>query len=148
MPVNFFTLPRELRDKIYELCLLLDEPINPWDGFCREPDNPWDDLHLYHDLAPGLLGVNKTINSETRFLLYRNCFDFTTANPEMLSSFLETIGNNADCIRHVYVNFPSLYNLSPGYVSFGEDDTRIFASIQSSCVNLRTLTTSRVAQVP
>lgn len=132
MPANFLTLPRELRDKIYELCLLRKEPISPGRRFC------------HNKLAPGLLGVNKTINYEARLVLYRNCFDFTSLYSENVSSFLETVGgNNADCIQHIYIAFPSLCNLEPGKVTLGEYNTRILASIQSRCANLKTITTSR-----
>jgi hypothetical protein len=133
MSTNFLKLPSELRNRIYELCLLHEEPINPW-----------IDYNQRHELTPGLLRANKTIHREASSLLYaQNRFDFTMATPEDVASFLRTIGNNnADCIRHICVDFPSPRNLEPGNVTLEEGSDDILVSIQSSCANLRTLTTS------
>ncbi|KFY43843.1 hypothetical protein V495_03742 [Pseudogymnoascus sp. VKM F-4514 (FW-929)] len=131
MPISFLTLPRELRDKIYELCLLLGERIRPFDDY-------WDE-----ELAYGLLLVNKTINREASMILYQNRFDFTNTTHEGLTSFLENIGRNVDYIRHVYIDFPTFRNLEVGTVAIEDDDSSILATIQSNCVNLKTLTTSR-----
>ena len=133
MPANFLELPRELRDCVYELCLLHEESINPWAGsFQRQ------------ELTPGLLRVNKTVHQEARFLLYsQNRFDCTEASPEDIASFLETIGhNNADCIRQVYINFPDFLYLDPGDIALKDDSIAILTSIQISCTKLRTLTIS------
>ncbi|TVY53851.1 hypothetical protein LCER1_G007624 [Lachnellula cervina] len=84
---NFSDLPSELRNKIYELCLWHEGPIDPWN---------------YHyplqELTPGLLLSNKAIHREASPVLYaQNSFDFTFALPENVASFLGTIGhNNAD----------------------------------------------------
>jgi len=133
MSTNFLKLPSELRNRIYELCLLHEEPINPW-----------IDYNQRHELTPGLLRANKTIHREASSLLYaQNRFDFTMATPEDVASFLRTIGNNnADCIRHICVDFPSLCDLEPGNVTLEEGSDSILENIQSGCANLRTLTTS------
>ncbi|OBT84907.1 hypothetical protein VE02_06542 [Pseudogymnoascus sp. 03VT05] len=139
MPANFLSLPRELRDKIYELCLLPEEPNNPWDN-----DSNGSDDSDEGDLSLGLLGANKAINCEARLILYKNRFDFSLASPEDLSSFLEKIGRkNADCIRYIYVEFPVLHNLELGNVTIDADHTRALDSIQGYCTSLKTLTTSR-----
>jgi hypothetical protein len=132
MSANFLKLPRELRDRVYELCLSDQEPMNPWYAPIRQ------------ELSPGLLRTNKTVHHEASSLLYaQNRFDFTTATSEDVASFLQTIGrDNADCIRHVCVNFPYLHDLEPGNVTLGESSDGILAIIQSGCANLRTLTTS------
>jgi hypothetical protein len=133
MSANFLDLPSELRNRVYELCLLHEEPINPWiDQIQRQ------------ELTPGLLRANKTVHCEASSLLYaQNCFDFAMTTPEDVASFLRTIGNiNACCIRHVCVDFPTLRDLEPGNVTLEEDGDSILASIQSGCTNLRTLTTS------
>jgi hypothetical protein len=133
MSANFLKLPSDLRNKVYELCLLHQEPINPWMYFNQR-----------QELTPGLLRANKTVHSEASSLLYaQNRFDFSMATPEDVASFLRTIGdNNADCIRHICVDFPSFRDLEPGNVTLEEDSDGILANIQSSCANLRMLTTS------
>ncbi|TVY80582.1 hypothetical protein LSUE1_G007654 [Lachnellula suecica] len=96
------------------------------------------------ELTPGILRANKTVHREASSLLYaQNRFDFATATPEDLASFLRTIGdNNANCIRHICVDFQSLRDLEPGNVTLEEGSDGILANIQSACANLRTLTTS------
>jgi hypothetical protein len=133
MSANFLDLPRELRDRVYKLCLLHQEFINPW-----------IDSNQRQELKSGLLRANKTVHREASSLFYaQNCFDFTMATPGDIASFLGTIGrNNADCIRNVCINFPTFLYLDPGGVTLAEGSTTILANIQSGCANLRTLTTS------
>jgi hypothetical protein len=102
------------------------------------------DYNQRRELTPGLLRANKTVHHEASSLLYaQNRFDFATATPEDLASFLRTIGdNNANSIRHICVDFPSLRDLEPGNVTLEEGSDGILANIQSACANLRTLTTS------
>ena len=130
---NFFSLPRELRDQIYELVLLHQEPIDPL-----------TDLNQRRKLTPGLLRVNGTVHFEAIPLFYgKNRFDFTMGTLEDVASFLGQIGrNNAHHIRHICVDFPKFLSLDPGDVTLEEDSVGILASIQSGCANLRTLTTS------
>ncbi|OBT77924.1 hypothetical protein VF21_04311 [Pseudogymnoascus sp. 05NY08] len=119
MPANFFTLPRELRDKIYELCLLLEDPIEPYPGSSRR-----------RELSPSLLGVNKAINREARLVLYQSRFDFTVTMSKYVSSALKRIGrDNAECIRHIYVEFPPFSSLKPGNIALIEEEADILAVI-------------------
>jgi len=107
--------------------------------------NPWINYTRRQGLTPALLRANKTIHREASSLLYaENRFDFAMATPEDIASFLRTIGDkNANCIRHICVDFPSLRDfLEPGKVTLEEDSDGILANIQSGCANLRTLTTS------
>jgi len=133
MSSNFFSLPRELRDQIYELVLLHQEVIDPWVDYDRR-----------QKLTPELLHVNKTIHREASSLFYaQNRFDFTMGTPEDVASFLGQIGrNNADYIRHICVGFPKFLYLDPGDVTLEDDSVGILANIQSGCANLSTLTTS------
>ncbi|KAL8721129.1 MAG: hypothetical protein Q9181_007775 [Wetmoreana brouardii] len=133
MSSNFFSLPPEIRHQIYELVLLHQEPIDPWVKYNRR-----------QELTPGLLRANKTVHRETSLLFYaQNRFDFTMGTHEDVASFLGQIGRkNADYIRHIYANFPELLNLDPGDVTLEDESVGILAKIQSSCANLRTLTTS------
>ncbi len=133
MSSNFFSLPREVRDQIYELVLLHQELIDPWVDYDRR-----------QKLTPKLLHVNKTIHREASSLFYaQNRFDFTMGTPEDVASFLGQIGrNNADYIRHIYVGFPKFLYLDPGDVTLEDDSVGILANTQSGCANLSTLTTS------
>ena len=133
MPPNFFSLPGELRNRIYELRLVHQEPIYPWTDY-----NPRLGLTL------ALLRANKTVHREASSLFYaQNCFDFTMGTPEDVASFLGQIGrNNADYIRHICINFPEFLYLDPDDVTLEDDSVGILANIQSSCANLSTLTTS------
>jgi hypothetical protein len=133
MLTSFLKPRREVRDRVYELCLLHEEPLDPWTNYNQR-----------QELTLGLLRANKTIHREASLLFYAQyCFDFTMATPEDVASFLGIIGrNNADSICHVYINFPNLRDLEPGNVTLEEDSSSTLANIQSGCVNLSTLTTS------
>lgn len=133
MSSNFSSLPSELRNRIYELRLVFEEPIDPRSVYNRR-----------QELTPGLLRVNKAIHREASSLFYaQNRFDFTLSTPEDVASFILKIGsNNAGYIQHVYVDFPNFTYLDPGDVTLEQDSVSIFAKIQDGCVNLSTLTTS------
>ncbi|KAH6670164.1 hypothetical protein B0J14DRAFT_598013 [Halenospora varia] len=131
MLAKFLKLPSELRNRVYGLCLLLQNPIDPWINYSQR-----------QELTLGLLRANKTVHREASSLFYaQNRFDFTMADPEQIASFLGTIGrNNADYIQHVCVDFPNFHYQEPGGVTLSDGSMSIFASIQSSCANLSTLT--------
>ena len=131
MLANFLDLPGELRNRIYELCLLHKEPLALWTGFNQR-----------HELSPGLLRANKTLHHEAISLFYaQNRFDFTIATPKRIALFLQTIGRkNAGYIQHLYVDFPKFCYQEPGDVTVSDDSISIFSSIQGSCANLSTLT--------
>ncbi|KFZ17306.1 hypothetical protein V501_01798 [Pseudogymnoascus sp. VKM F-4519 (FW-2642)] len=131
MLANFLELPSELRNQIYELCLLHKEPLALWTGFNQR-----------HELSTSLLRTNKTLHHEASSILYAyNRFDFTIATPERIALFLQTIGRvNAGYIQHVSVDFPIFYHGELSGVTLLDDSISIFASIQGSCVNLSTLT--------
>ncbi|KAH8677976.1 hypothetical protein BX600DRAFT_506967 [Xylariales sp. PMI_506] len=81
---NFFNLPRELRDQIYELCLVHHEPLR------------FDGGYWGQKFGAGLLRTSKTTHHEASALFYsHNHFDFTFTTSEKATSFLETIGHNA-----------------------------------------------------
>ncbi|KAL8748246.1 MAG: hypothetical protein Q9184_007470 [Pyrenodesmia sp. 2 TL-2023] len=133
MSSNFFSLPREIRDQIYEPVLLHREPIDPW-----------VDYNGHQKLTPGLLRANKAVHREASSLFYaRNCFGFVMGSPEDVASFLGQIGrSNVDYIRHIYVDFPMFLHLNPGDVTLRDESVGLLANIQSSCTTLSTLTTS------
>lgn len=126
MPTNFLTLPGELRNKIYSYCLVRGETITPW--------------HVYHDLTPGLLCVNKMIHHEARSILYGcNRFDLIAPTSGAITQFLDKIGltnaNHLECIR---IEFPLLLYLY-FYIHLNVDSLRILTKIQDHCTNLKTL---------
>jgi len=135
MPLSFLSLPRELRDQIYELVLLHEESIDPWAGFFSR-----------QKLTPGLFRVNKATHNEAISLFYTwNCFDFTKGHSENIASFLEQIGrSNADCIRHIQIDFPRFF-LENGCITLDEDSISTLATLQSGCDYLGTLTMPRVS---
>ncbi|KAI0401990.1 hypothetical protein F4802DRAFT_578043 [Xylaria palmicola] len=130
-PASFFVLSSELRNEIYELVLLHEEPINPWDWGIRE-------------LTPGLFRVNKAIHTEACSLFYSgNHFDLTAVAQEEIARFLRQIGSaNAGYIRHIIIHFPEFLSFDPGHVALKDDSVDMLATIQSSCTSLRTLRTS------
>ena len=132
MSTSFLKLPGELRNRVYEQCFLHQEPLDPW-----------TDCNQRQELAPGPLLANKTVHREASSLFYpQNRLDFTIATSKDVTSFLGTIGRNADYIQHVCIDFPNLRDLEQGNFTLKESRISILVDIQSRCVNLSTLTTS------
>jgi hypothetical protein len=132
-PTTLLSLPSELRNKIFELALVRQNSINPW--------NDWDQ---FEEFTVGLLRTNRTILREASSIFYtQNHFDFTMGNPRNIASFLEQIGsNNASYIRHICIEFPTFRSMDLGNVVISEDSRSILADIHRYCTNLGTLTTS------
>jgi hypothetical protein len=133
MPLSFLSLPRELRDQIYELVLLHEELRVP--GYrCS----------IGQELTPGLFQVSKTIHREATSLFYAlNRFDFCFATAKENDSFFEQIGqDNVAYIRHISVKFPRFFFPKSGEITLDNDDVVVFENIQSRCANLSTLTMS------
>lgn len=79
MPQHFLTLPREIRDMIYEYCVLFDREIFPYPT--------WYDYSDGHTTTgqempcTALLAVNKTVQAEAEVLLYgKNLFKLSDYN--------------------------------------------------------------------
>jgi hypothetical protein len=134
MCTNFFSLPRELRDQIYVLVLLHEEPLDPW-----------AEIFPRKKLTPGLFRANKTIHHETTSLFYnQSIFELGTGTPRNIASFLEQIGrSNADCIRHIHIDFPRLY-VNTGYVYLNNYNLGVLVNIRSGFAFLSTLTMSQM----
>ena len=130
-PTCFLSLPGELRNKIYELIVLREEPIDSSHRFGQE------------DLTPGLLCANKTVHREASEIFYgQNRFYFARFAPEDALSFLEQIGEgNAGRIRHIIIDFPRFIYLDSGDLALTDESDSTLASIQRLCANLSTLTT-------
>lgn len=133
LSTNFFSLPSEIRNKVYEQVVVHQEPIHPFIDYGQP-----------YELTPGLLRVNKAVCYEASSLLYsQNCFDFTMSTSDRINSFFEQIGhNNTKYIKYAYIDFPLFDHLKSHDVTLEDDDAEFLMSIQNNCGNLRTLTTS------
>lgn len=140
---NFLSLPSELRNRIYELCLLQPEPIEPIEPI-ELIKRMVSLFNRRQESAVGIFRTNKVIYREASSLFYaQNHFDFTMATSSQVASFLKTIGrNNSDHIRHIHISFPEFLNLDAGNVTLDDDSIGLLASIRDGCNNLGTLTTS------
>ncbi|KAK6839977.1 alcohol oxidase [Apiospora arundinis] len=140
---DFFCLPRELRDQIYEHCLVSHaHALYPWQPLWSR--RVWD-----FKPTTGLLRVSQTVSLEAAGILYgRNLLDFESAYPYQITSFFRQIGGrNASHIRHLVVDFPAF---DPPLVPTLLDRVDVFAYhvdklalIRRNCPNLQTLTASR-----
>lgn len=136
MPINFLSLPSELRNTIYELVLLDDKPIYPW---ARRNHT--------RNLTPGLFRTNKTIHHEATPLFYaQNTFELTLLQPRYphISDFFSQIGpTNASTIRHLCLDIPEFDDLDRNNVTFDKDSEDILKLLQNACPNLTTLVWGR-----
>ena len=132
MSFSFLSLPREIRDQVYKLVLVHHSPLKVGRKSSRGLD-----------LTPGLLRTNKIVHTEASSLFYaQNRFDFTRSSRAVIG-FLRNIGpSNAENIRHIYADFPEFSDIHNGDFTLYEESVSILNNIQSSCVNLSTLTTS------
>jgi len=128
----FFKLPPELRDQIYELCLLYPKAIHPGYYF---------NFQRWH-IAVKLFYVSKAVHREASSFFYsKNCFDLTRLE-DVEASFLTAIGRNADYIRHVCIDFPWFRTLEPVNIALFDLSLSWVVKLQNSCPNLATITTS------
>ena len=143
MPTTFLNLPTEVRDMIYELCLVHHKPINPWNRRKR-----------CKKLGSGLFRVNTTLGREAQSFFYsRNCFDLTWEvdcrsakwgpggqRCEDRPSLLNDISpSNASCIEHILISFPDFSHSVSGDVTLAESNTVGIASIESRCASIKTI---------
>ncbi|ESZ92954.1 hypothetical protein SBOR_6673 [Sclerotinia borealis F-4128] len=131
MPTNFLSLPRELRNSIYELLLVFEESIRMNNHLTPQK---------LQDFTPGLLRANKIIHSEASFILYaQNRFTLYDSS----ESFFEKIGrNNASSILYICIDFPRFdYRILHG-TTLRDPSSQLLAKIQSDCTNIQTLQTS------
>ncbi|RYP52804.1 hypothetical protein DL768_002053 [Monosporascus sp. mg162] len=132
---NFLSLPRELRDIMYEQLLVLDEPIvSP-----TRPNRP----RLQTTLHTDILLANKMIHSEASSVLYgQNRFDLTKCTSEQISLFVTRMGrDNSSHVRYIHINFPGIRDRDQDDVVFDDDSAMILAVIQLNCTNLHSITT-------
>ena len=145
MPINFFSFPSEIRNKIYEEALVLSEPIVL---VVTEPNGTLKGLSLPRNsslcgplrLCLAILFANNRAHREASPLLYsRN--RFRLQNPTL---FLDDIGpQNASFLRHICIAFPAIYDYHHlESVTLKEDSIRTLERIRDNCTNLATLETS------
>lgn len=134
---NFLSLPSEIRNRIYELVLVHDEPVHPF-----KP--PWSIIRQELTDTSGLFRASKTIHREASSMFYmRNHFDFTNCVSWDIASFLQQISSHAAYIRHIRIDFPRFGSgLKVGKFVLGEESANTLANIRSDCPNLSSLTTS------
>jgi hypothetical protein len=113
--LTFMSLPREIRNEIYELLLVASEPIvvysTPEDPLAIEQlRTPMGTYPKVAHLTFGLLRVNKIISIEASAIFYRhNVFKFRGSEDyyqadswDLLYSFLFTIGDrNRTCLQYL-----------------------------------------------
>lgn len=140
---NIFSLPRKIRDDIYEMVLRVPHPLYLF----QETDT------LVETFAPerpfrwhALLYTSRQVNVEASAVLYRtnnfSVVDMTPNEAVLLKSFLCGIGPvNAGSLSHVCASFPSLDSLGgqDGHCQLREDSAEIVALLTEKCGNLKTL---------
>ncbi|KAH8600236.1 hypothetical protein B0O99DRAFT_590614 [Bisporella sp. PMI_857] len=157
MPTDFSSFPSEIRNQIYELLLVLAEPIEITGYHLNSvsealPQPLWSPTRKGFDLCPAILAVNKQIYREAAPLLYSmNSFmvgesvaSYTYEPPRaILASFLDRIGSqNAGFLRRICIAFPSFDGYYTGNVALQGDSILALELIRDKCINLATLETS------
>ena len=129
MGVGFLDMPGELRNKIYELLLLDEQPIGPFS---------------FQTPAIGLFCTSKEISRESMPFFYsQNCFDFTIRASEDITSYLDVIGSrNAGMIESLYMDCPDFELLDPNVVVLDDIDQKFLTRVQSYCPRLKKITLS------
>jgi hypothetical protein len=141
MPVDFFDLPGEVRNKIYEELLIHSNTIFLNVARCNL-DPPLYSAEFIH-LCPAILQVNKKAHREASSILYsRNCFE--VENFELFASFLDQIGpQNAGFLRRLVIAFPAFHNDGHSVgITLQDDGLRTLDLIRDKCQNIVTLETS------
>ncbi|KAF7908516.1 uncharacterized protein EAF01_004271 [Botrytis porri] len=130
MSTNILSLPRELRNKIYEE-LLVCESFIEIDSELR---------FLPRNLTQGLLFTCRTIHGEATSVFYaQNSFEFDLWDAQGLLNKIGPI--NASYIRHIATTFPSFYDLEPSSIELEASDSQDLLQIQNDCTSLITLET-------
>ena len=154
---TIFSLPREIRDEIYELCLRKDQALEVIDragtGFTLSHQNQPNNLGI------GLFRLSKYFNEETVWYFYRkNRFDLSDLSGRQVYVFLRTIGNpNAAYIKEAVIPFPRLLcpfpdvdyfeelrNISRGKLPYSppefNHEYKLVKRVARYCTNLRVIT--------
>jgi hypothetical protein len=141
--VNYFDLPKSIRNDIYEKVLavphplyLFQEPNSRVEAFAPEKPSRW--------LA--ILLTNRQICHEASVILYgTNHFhlvDTTQQQLGLLRSFLDCIGSvNTASLSHLCINFPVLEEVDGqvGEVKLRDDSLGSLKLLREKCTTLSTL---------
>ncbi|AEO69855.1 e88e5cd0-37d8-4b52-ab01-53f6ae8184e4 [Thermothielavioides terrestris] len=139
--INFFHLPREIRDKIYREVLVSPNPIHLVRGLFAEP---WKVVAAFPPTRGlALLYVNRQLYDEGRIVLYRsNTFTLVGPNAVLLGDlqeFLACIGSvNSNLLKHICMPFPRV-TTADGGAKLNDNDVRCLELLGSSCGGLKTL---------
>ncbi|KAK7916901.1 hypothetical protein PG985_010509 [Apiospora marii] len=141
---NFLDLPRELRDQVYELCLVGERLLNLQNPIYGD----WGYSYDHYGLTTGLLRVSKNVHREASLVLYsQNIFDLTL--PQGNGHALEKIGHhNAQHIRHVVIKFPDFCSRASVHDHLSDVMAANVASMRSHCTHLHTVMVSRWCLCP
>lgn len=144
MATGMFSLPLELREKIYSELLVVAVPLvlEPYDGNLCPPVGS-----RRRGLYPAILRVNKKAYREASRLLYsENRFEIpnATGSPEIpetapVALFLSQISCQASLIRYICIDFPRWDYDHPEGGSFHPGDIRNLELVRASCQNIRVL---------
>nr|POF17937.1 hypothetical protein CFP56_13348 [Quercus suber] len=129
MTIGFLDLPCEVRNIIYELVLLRQEPIDCW--------IPWH--RAQRQLGTQLLAVSKTVHREATPIYFgRNCFELREQISGIFRSVLWQVDRPcANQVQHARINF-KVFHSEDHCSEFVLTD--VLDGLQSRCPDLRTLT--------
>ena len=143
--ISFFSLPREIRNKIYKRVLIVAHPVFLFqDAGSRvetfAPDRPFRWLSLLY--------TNWQMHNEAIPVLYgMNNFSLVDSTPQQVSllrTFLDCIGSvNAGLLSHLCINFPAAESIEaqPGKVKLRDDSLQTLKLLQEKSTNLTILET-------
>ena len=148
MPINFFSFPPEIRNKIYEEMFRSPDGItilpHKFDGVVAVPRNEYLRLlrankELNREAGSFFYGMNRFNIHHAKYRCRYIIPDVQGSQPQFqtLESFLDSIGQkNACLVRHISVEFP----LPPEQeTEFGENSTLTLGLIQNRCPNIAIL---------
>lgn len=135
MPLQFLSLPGEIRNHIYRHALVYDGVID-----IRHRKT------LQGSITAALLRANREIHREALPFLYtENRFALLALNRASaaeVNHFLDGIGlKNASYMRHIQICHPIFRNLGDD-AKLDENCVRLLSRLQGECPNLRTLSMS------
>ena len=143
--IGFFSVPREIRNKIYErvlivahLVFLFQDAGSRLETFAADRPFRWLSLlytnrQMHNEAIPVIYGMNKF-----------NLVDSTSQQVGLLQHFLDCIGSvNAGLLSHLCINFPLAENVEgqPRKVKVRDDSLQTLKLLQEKSPNLTTLET-------